>query len=197
VFLALLYTPPPEAASEAPPWWFLASIVLSILAAALFTMRLALAGKKRGGSCTACGGSIKPSWVRCPTCGIELGASGGVASNGHGSNGGNGAGARPAPVAHVGPAVIEFKSGPLSGRVFPLERDVTTFGSVEGNTVLLQDTGVSRKHVGIRKVDGGSYELADLGSTNGVFVNGEKTARRKLVAGDVIRIGTSEALFRS
>jgi pSer/pThr/pTyr-binding forkhead associated (FHA) protein len=72
---------------------------------------------------------------------------------------------------------------------------VTTIGSVEGNTVLLQDTGVSRKHVGIRRVDGG-YELADLGSTNGVFVNGEKAARRRLVAGDVIRIGTSEALFR-
>ena len=79
--------------------------------------------------------------------------------------------------------------------MFPLERDVTTIGSVDGNTVLLKDTGVSRKHVGIRKV-GGGFELADLGSTNGVFVNGEKAARRRLVAGDIIRIGTSEAVFK-
>ena len=44
--------------------------------------------------------------------------------------------------------------------------------------MLLTDTGVSRKHVGIRRVDGG-FELADLGSTNGVYVNGEKVARRR------------------
>ena len=194
MLLALLHAAPTEAPSDAPPWWFLASIVLAVLAAALFTMRLALAGKKRGGAaCPNCSSQIKTIWIRCPACGIELGARSNGASHAHDGGGG----ARPAVAAHVGPAVIEFKSGPLSGRVFPLERDVTTFGSVEGNTVLLQDTGVSRKHVGIRKVDGGSYELADLGSTNGVFVNGEKTARRKLVAGDVIRIGTSEALFRS
>ena len=64
-----------------------------------------------------------------------------------------------------------------------------------GNTVLLTDTGVSRKHVGIKRVEGG-YELADLGSTNGVYVNGEKVARRKLEVGDVIRVGTTEIVFR-
>ena len=60
----------------------------------------------------------------------------------------------------------------------------------------LSDTGVSRKHVGIKKNDVG-YELADLGSTNGVYVNGEKVARRKLEVGDVIRVGTTEMVFRS
>jgi pSer/pThr/pTyr-binding forkhead associated (FHA) protein len=123
---------------------------------------------------------VQPAWVRCPGCGAAL--SGAV-------------GGGPVASAQTGAAIIEFKSGPLAGRSYPLERDVTTIGSVEGNTVVLQDTGVSRKHVGIRKVDGG-FELADLGSTNGVFVNGEKNARRRLVAGDVIRIGTSEAVFR-
>ena len=177
------------AAHDAPPWWFLAAIVLAVLAAAGFTMHLALSSNRRrsgGRACASCGSTVMASWVRCPSCGAEL-AGGSAAPRAMGG------GAAAAP--HVGPAQIDFRSGPLAGRSFPLERDITTIGSVDGNTVLLQDTGVSRKHVGIRRVDGG-YELADLGSTNGVFVNGEKTARRRLVAGDLIRIGTSEALFK-
>ena len=68
---------------------------------------------------------------------------------------------------------LEFVSGPLVGRTVPLDADVTTIGSVAGNTVLLADTGVSRKHVGIKRLDGG-YELADLGSTNGTYVDGKR-----------------------
>jgi hypothetical protein len=93
-------------------------------------------------------------------------------------------------------AELEFVSGPLVGRTINLDRDVTTIGSVAGNTVLLTDTGVSRKHVGIKRLEAG-YELADLGSTNGVYVNGEKVARRKLEVGDVIRVGTTEIVFRT
>jgi pSer/pThr/pTyr-binding forkhead associated (FHA) protein len=93
-------------------------------------------------------------------------------------------------------AELEFVSGPLVGRTVDLNRDVTTIGSVAGNTVHLTDTGVSRKHVGIKRLDDG-YELADLGSTNGVYVNGEKVARRKLEVGDVIRVGTTEIVFRT
>jgi hypothetical protein len=186
----LLHSAPTEAASDAPPWWFFVAIVLVILAAALFMMRLALSSGRRrrrraGAACPACGARVQAGWVRCPSCGGALGRGGGAQS---------GAGIA-AAAPHVGPAVIEFTSGPLAGRSYPLEREVTTIGSVEGNTVVLQDTGVSRKHVGIRKVDGG-FELADLGSTNGVFVNGEKSARRRLVSGDVVRIGTSEARFK-
>jgi hypothetical protein len=92
-------------------------------------------------------------------------------------------------------AELEFISGSLQGRVVHLDREVTTIGTVAGNTVLLTDTGVSRKHVGIRKVEIG-YELADLGSSNGVYVNGEKVARRKLSVGDVIRVGATEMVFR-
>jgi len=92
-------------------------------------------------------------------------------------------------------AELEFVSGPLVGQTINLDRDVTTIGSTAGNTVLLSDTGVSRKHLGIKRMEGG-YELADLGSTNGVYVNGEKVARRKLEVGDVIRVGTTEMVFR-
>jgi hypothetical protein len=159
----------------------LVAIVLAVLATGVFTLRLALArGRRRGRPCGACGMPLRSNWVRCPGCGAEVGPVGSSVQ---------------AAPRHDGPAQLEFRTGPLGGKVFTLERDVTTIGSFDGNTVLLQDTGVSRKHAGIRKVDG-HYELADLGSTNGVYVNGEKSARRKLVNGDVVRIGTSEAVFR-
>jgi len=64
----------------------------------------------------------------------------------------------------------------------PLAEDVTTIGSVAGNTVVLADPAVSKKHAGIRKVDG-NFELADLGSTNGVYVNGQKVPKKTLDVG--------------
>ena len=74
--------------------------------------------------------------------------------------------------------------------------DFSTLGLSASNTVHLVDNGVSRKHIGIKRLDG-EYELADLGSTNGVYVNGERVARRKLTLGDVIRVGTTEMVFKS
>ncbi|MEO6952171.1 MAG: FHA domain-containing protein [Polyangia bacterium] len=193
MFVLALYTAPADT-GDAPPWWFLASIVVAILAIGVFTLLLATKKSRRRRThraCPSCGGRAQPGWIRCPNCGEALGAQ-------QPTSAAPAVAAAPAPLAapHFGPAQIEFKSGPLTGRTFPLERDVTTVGSVDGNSIVLNDTGVSRKHVGIRKIDGG-FELADLGSTNGVFVNGEKTARRRLVAGDLIRVGTSEALFRA
>ena len=76
-----------------------------------------------------------------------------------------------------------------------VREEVTTIGSVAGNTVVLADPAVSRKHAGIRKVDA-NYELADLGSTNGVYVNGHKVPKKTLEPGDIIRVGNTEAVFK-
>jgi len=42
----------------------------------------------------------------------------------------------------------------------------------------------------------GNYELADLGSTNGVYVNGHKVPKKTLEPGDIIRVGNTEAVFK-
>jgi len=94
-----------------------------------------------------------------------------------------------------GAAELEFILGPLEGQVMALTAEVTTLGSVAGNTIVLADAAVSRKHAGIRR-DSSGWELADLGSTNGVFINGQRMAKRLLAAGDIIRIGASEMVFR-
>jgi pSer/pThr/pTyr-binding forkhead associated (FHA) protein len=97
----------------------------------------------------------------------------------------------------VRPAVgtVQFLSGPMAGHSMVLDPQVTTIGSIDGNTIVLPDPAVSRKHAGIRCA-GDLYELADLGSTNGVYVNGQRTAKQVLRPGDVIRVGTSEMVFR-
>ena len=92
-------------------------------------------------------------------------------------------------------AAAEFVGGPLAGQTVPLQEEVTTIGSVAGNTVVLSDPAVSRKHLGIRRV-GGKYELADLGSTNGVYVNGHRMGKKMLVSGDIMRVGNTEMVFR-
>jgi hypothetical protein len=95
-----------------------------------------------------------------------------------------------APVAR-----LEFILGPMANQSLSLAEEVTTIGSVAGNTVVLADPAVSRKHAGIRKVNG-LYELADLGSTNGVYVNGHKVPKKTLEPGDIIRVGNTEAVFK-
>ncbi len=92
-------------------------------------------------------------------------------------------------------ARLDFILGPMANQTLQLGEEVTTIGSVAGATVVLADPAVSRKHAAIRKVDGG-YELADLGSTNGVYVNGHKVPKKSLDPGDIIRVGNTEAVFK-
>lgn len=115
--------------------------------------------------CGGCRRVMLPAWTKCLFCGW-------------------------APVAR-----LEFILGPMANQTLPLSDEVTTIGSVAGNTVVLADPAVSRKHAGIRKVDG-NYELADLGSTNGVYVNGHKVPKKTLEQGDIIRVGNTEAVFK-
>ncbi len=115
--------------------------------------------------CGGCRRVMLPAWTKCLFCGW-------------------------APVAR-----LEFILGPMANQTLPLADEVTTIGSVAGNTVVLADPAVSRKHAGIRKVEG-NYELADLGSTNGVYVNGHKVPKKTLEQGDIIRVGNTEAVFK-
>lgn len=94
-------------------------------------------------------------------------------------------------------ARLEFIYGPLDGQILSLASDITTLGSAPGNTIVIPDPAVSRKHIGIRRdPEGAGWELADLGSTNGVYVNGHRLAKRFLMPGDIIRIGASEMVFQ-
>jgi hypothetical protein len=60
--------------------------------------------------------------------------------------------------------------------------------------VQLADSNVSRRHAELRQ-EGASYWIVDLGSTNGVEVNGRRVKRAKLSDGDTITLGSTDLVF--
>jgi hypothetical protein len=147
------------------------AIVAIIVGVAVLLLVILIVVAKKSGKpkvqkvCGGCSRVMLPVWTKCLFCGW-------------------------APVAR-----LEFILGPMANQTLNLSEEVTTIGSVAGNTVVLADPAVSRKHAGIRKVDG-NYELADFGSTNGVYVNGQKVPKKTLDQGDIIRVGNTEAVFK-
>src|SRR5438067_1251605 len=86
---------------------------------------------------------------------------------------------------------LRFISGKYQGGEYPLadSGELIIGRSSELDLVLIEDM-VSRKHARLTLAAGG-ITIADLGSTNGTFVNGEKVRRAQLKEGDRILIGTS------
>jgi transcriptional regulator with GAF, ATPase, and Fis domain len=85
-------------------------------------------------------------------------------------------------------------SGSLRGAVRHLIEGRISIGRAESNDFRLNDPAVSRQHCIIQQADG-LYELTDLDSHNGTFVNGIPVRRKALEHGDTIRVGRSELLF--
>jgi ABC-type multidrug transport system ATPase subunit len=64
-------------------------------------------------------------------------------------------------------------------------------GRVPDNDLVLVDLNVSRHHAELRKSPTGSYEIVDLGSHNGTFVNGQRVTSQVLSEQDLVSIGSS------
>lgn len=80
------------------------------------------------------------------------------------------------------------------GRI-PLARPVMQIGRLEGNDIVLNDLVASRHHTAIRWTPQG-YEIEDLGSSNGTYVQGKPISGRVLLTpGQTIRVGGSEFRF--
>src|SRR6266581_1843592 len=71
---------------------------------------------------------------------------------------------------------------------------VMRIGRSPDNELVLADLGVSRRHAELRNSGGGKYEIIDLGSHNGTFVNGGRISRATVTERDIIGIG--RATFR-
>jgi Protein of unknown function (DUF3662)/FHA domain len=83
----------------------------------------------------------------------------------------------------------------FSGRRLLVPPAGGTVGRSRDCDVVLDDAGVSRHHAEIRPGPGG-WTLADLGSTNGVRVNGEQLrGTRPLTPGDRVELGSTEVVF--
>ncbi len=73
--------------------------------------------------------------------------------------------------------------------VVPFVRDEITIGRQEGNTIRLTERNVSRRHARLLR-QSGAVKIEDLGSSNGIRVNGDRISGLVQVSdGDLIQIG--------
>lgn len=119
-------------------------------------------------------------------------------------------GPRPAPRRAAAPAhadqptvvmarPVTEPAGPaleLDGRMLPLDGDDLILGrSAERADLVIPDSSVSREHLRLLTV-GSTVTLLDLGSRNGVLVNGRRVdGSVTLRDGDVVTVGQTELLF--
>jgi pSer/pThr/pTyr-binding forkhead associated (FHA) protein len=84
---------------------------------------------------------------------------------------------------------IVIASGPLAGSEVELESERVTFGRGDSADVAIEHDSVSHEHAAFELFDGG-FRVRDLGSTNGVRVNGAKVTVADLKHGDRVELGT-------
>jgi 8-oxo-dGTP diphosphatase len=64
-------------------------------------------------------------------------------------------------------------------------------GRTPDNDLVVADLNFSRHHAELRKSPTGNYEIIDLGSHNGIFVNGKRVSHATLTDQDIVTIGHS------
>jgi len=100
---------------------------------------------------------------------------------------------RPGPTRDTAASRIELAlfelAGPHPGAVHRLGEGATILGRGDDADLVLEDEGVSRKHAKLLRSTGGFLNVVDLGSTNGVFVNGERVELAVVQLGDVLELG--------
>lgn len=93
-----------------------------------------------------------------------------------------------------GAALLVVKRGPNAGARFLLDQDTTTAGRHTEADIFLDDVTVSRRHAEFRRNEG-EFEVVDVGSLNGTYVNREPRNSQVLSSGDEIQIGKFRLVF--
>lgn len=68
-------------------------------------------------------------------------------------------------------------------------------GRAPDNDLVIDDLVVSRRHAELRALADGTYEIADLGSHNGTYLNGARVDHAAIGEGDIVGIGHSAFLL--
>jgi hypothetical protein len=103
---------------------------------------------------------------------------------------------QPAEDASAADAPLERDVAVLSwdGRTKRVEQSSVVLGRSAECDIEVDDANVSRRHAELRQ-EGTAYWIVDLGSTNGIEVNGRRVKRAKLEPGDSFTVGATEVTF--
>ncbi len=73
-----------------------------------------------------------------------------------------------------GMGMLVVRRGPNAGSRFVLDSEITALGRHPESDIFLDDITVSRRHAAVRRRPEGGYEVADVGSLNGTYVDHER-----------------------
>ena len=83
------------------------------------------------------------------------------------------------------------------GQEYVFNKKDVTIGRSSDNDICIDNEAVSARHATLHQAESGSTILADMNSTNGVFVNDKRVLRHKLGDGDIISIGRQQMVFHN
>jgi len=95
-----------------------------------------------------------------------------------------------------GTALLVVKRGPNAGSRFLLDQATTSAGRHPDSDIFLDDVTVSRRHAEFRLGDN-EFQVVDVGSLNGTYVNREPVDTASLSNGDELQIGKFRLVFLS
>ena len=84
--------------------------------------------------------------------------------------------------------------GPQAGQSFELPVGIVSIGRDQTNSVQVSDPEVSRRHAELHFRESDCV-IVDLGSANGVYVNGERVKSKVLSTGDLVKLGVTTFTF--
>lgn len=194
----------------------IAAVAVLVALAITLTAMLINTGRDRKVTipCPSCGGANKPESIYCQDCGKPMvslpeppveGPMPGTDSDQRTGQDGGGPGdtihdwdaGAIAGVKHADLTVVEG-NGARSGTQFPLTRSRKTRIGRRNPAVDIQldgDDMVSHEHAAIWW-DEQAFNIQDLTSKNGTFVNGQRVLKHGLMDNDEIRLGRTKMVFR-
>jgi pSer/pThr/pTyr-binding forkhead associated (FHA) protein len=82
----------------------------------------------------------------------------------------------------------------FAGTVLPFDLTEMVIGRTEENDLVIQHKSVSRSHAKVVR-DGAGFRIEDMGSANGILVNGAEVESAPLGEGDVVELGRVELRY--
>jgi hypothetical protein len=82
----------------------------------------------------------------------------------------------------------------VGSTTYALSRPTTRIGRDTEADLRIDDPGISRRHAELRR-SGGDVTVVDLGSTNGVVVDGERVDEARLRDGSRVTLGSTTLVF--
>jgi pSer/pThr/pTyr-binding forkhead associated (FHA) protein len=93
-----------------------------------------------------------------------------------------------------GAALLVVKRGPNAGSRFLLDRPVTSVGRHADSDIVLDDITVSQHHAEFRR-ENSKFQVVDVDSFDGTYVNCELVDSAVLANGDEIQMGKFRLVF--